>query len=63
MVKALLREDENTKELQVLTSSMYKAAYRAAWLSALFLPSVQIIAAIAMGMIIGFGGMQISTGL
>ena len=62
VVKALLREDENTKEFQVLTSSMYKAAYRAAWLSALFLPSVQIIAAVAMGLIIGFGGMQINTG-
>jgi ATP-binding cassette subfamily B protein len=62
VVKALLREDENTKEFQVLTSNMYKAAYRAAWLSALFLPSVQIIAAVAMGMIIGFGGMQINTG-
>jgi ATP-binding cassette, subfamily B, bacterial len=62
VVKGLLREDENTKEFQVLTSDMYKAAYRAAWLSALFLPSVQIIAAIAMGMIIGFGGMQITTG-
>jgi ATP-binding cassette subfamily B protein len=62
VVKALLREDENTKEFQVLTSSMYKAAYRAAWLSALFLPSVQIVAAIAMGLIIGFGGMQIETG-
>jgi ATP-binding cassette, subfamily B, bacterial len=62
VVKALLREDENTKEFQVLTSNMYKAAYRAAWLSALFLPSVQIIAAVAMGLIIGLGGMQISTG-
>ena len=62
VVKALLREDENTKEFQVLTSSMYQAAYRAAWLSALFLPSVQIVAAIAMGLIIGFGGMQIETG-
>ena len=62
VVKALLREDENTKEFQVLTSSMYKAAYRAAWLSALFLPSVQIIAAVAMGLIIGLGGMQINTG-
>jgi ATP-binding cassette, subfamily B, bacterial len=62
VVKALLREDENTREFQVLTSNMYKAAYRAAWLSALFLPSVQIVAAIAMGLIIGFGGMQIETG-
>ena len=49
VVKGLLREDENTKEFQVLTTKMYKASYRAAWLSALFLPTVQIVAAVAMG--------------
>jgi ATP-binding cassette subfamily B protein len=59
VVKALLREDENTKEFQRLTGQMYKASYRAAWLSALFLPTVQIIAAIAMGFILGYGGLQI----
>jgi ATP-binding cassette subfamily B protein len=32
VVKALLREDENTKEFQQLTSTMYRSAYRAAWL-------------------------------
>jgi ATP-binding cassette subfamily B protein len=62
VVKALLREDENTKEFQRLTGQMYKASYRAAWLSALFLPTVQIIAAIAMGFIIGYGGLQIQAG-
>ncbi|HAV76008.1 MAG TPA: ABC transporter ATP-binding protein [Anaerolineae bacterium] len=63
VVKALLREDENTKEFQGLTSQMYKASYRAAWLSALFLPTVQIIAAVALGLIVGYGGTQISIGL
>ena len=63
VVKALLREDENTKEFQGLTSQMYKASYRAAWLSALFLPTVQIIAAVALGFIVGYGGTQISIGL
>jgi ATP-binding cassette subfamily B protein len=53
VVKALLREDENTKEFQGLTTQMYKASYRAAWLSALFLPTVQIVAAVALGLIIG----------
>lgn len=62
VVKALRREDENTKEFQVLTTNMYKASYRAAWLSVLFLPTVQIVAAIATGMIIAFGGYQIETG-
>jgi len=63
VVKALLREDENTKEFQELTTKMYNASYRAAWLSALFLPTVQIIAALALGFIVGYGGRQITIGL
>jgi ATP-binding cassette subfamily B protein len=62
VVKALGREDENTREFQGLTTSMYHASYRAAWLSALFLPTVQIIAAVALGFIIGYGGLQIELG-
>ena len=63
VVKALGREDENTREFEVLTTRMYKASYRAAWLSALFLPTVQIIAAAALGFIIGYGGLQTQAGL
>lgn len=63
VVKALLREDENTREFQQLTATMYRSAYRAAWLSALFLPTVQIIAAVALGIIVGYGGAQIQLGL
>ena len=63
VVKALMREDENTREFQQLTSTMYRSAYRAAWLSALFLPTVQIIAAIALGLIVGYGGTQITLGV
>lgn len=62
VVKALGREDENTREFQELTSRMYHASYRAAWLSALFLPTVQIIAALALGAIVGYGGQQIQIG-
>jgi ATP-binding cassette, subfamily B, bacterial len=63
VVKALGREDENTREFQVLTTRMYKASYRAAWLSALFLPTVQLIAALALGLIVGYGGHQVEAGL
>ena len=59
VVKALGREDSNTREFQDLTAVMYRASYRAAWLSALFLPTVQIIAAVALGLIVGYGGLQI----
>ncbi|HET7144385.1 MAG TPA: ABC transporter ATP-binding protein [Anaerolineales bacterium] len=62
VIKALGREDENTQEFQELTSRMYHASYRAAWLSALFLPTVQIIAALALGFIVGYGGLQIQIG-
>ena len=63
VVKALGREDENLREFQGLTDPMYAATYRAAWLSALFLPTVQIITAIALGFIVWYGGFQATTGL
>jgi ATP-binding cassette, subfamily B, bacterial len=37
---------------------MFQASYRAAWLSALFLPTVQIVSAFALGAIVWYGGMQ-----
>jgi ATP-binding cassette subfamily B protein len=58
VVKALGRENENLEEFSVLTDDMFKASYRAAWLSALFLPTVQIVAAFALGAIVWYGGMQ-----
>ena len=63
VVKALGREDENLKEFQVLTDKMYNASYKAAWLSALFLPTVQVMAAIALGFIVWYGGFQATAGL
>ncbi|MBT3190197.1 MAG: ABC transporter ATP-binding protein [Anaerolineae bacterium] len=63
VVKALGREDENLHEFQYLTGDMYRASYKAAWLSALFLPIVQIIAAIALGSIVWYGGIQSQAGL
>jgi ATP-binding cassette subfamily B protein len=63
IVKALGREDENLREFQDLTDNMYQATYRAAWLSALFLPTVQVITAIALGFIVWYGGFQATTGL
>jgi ATP-binding cassette subfamily B protein len=62
VVKALGREDANTAEFGGLTSEMYRSAYRAAWLSALFLPAVQIISAFALGGIAWYGGLQAEVG-
>jgi len=41
---------------------MYRSAYRAAWLSALFLPVVQMITAFALGGIVLYGGLQAQYG-
>jgi ATP-binding cassette subfamily B protein len=62
VVKALCREDENLREFGELTHNMYRSSYRAAWLSALFLPVVQIISSLALGVIIWYGGWQSSIG-
>jgi ATP-binding cassette subfamily B protein len=62
VVKALGREDENLREFQLLTTRMYNASFRAAWLSALFLPTVQIIAALALGAIVWYSGVEIQFG-
>ena len=62
VVKALGREDENLEEFSGLTSDMRRAGYRAAWLSALFLPSVQIISAFALGSIIWYSGINVGSG-
>jgi len=63
VVKALGREDQNLVEFQELTDKMYRASYRAAWLSALFLPAVQIVSSVALGAIVWYGGVQSTLGL
>lgn len=59
VVKALGREDGNLNEFKNETSSMFDAGFKAAWLSALFLPFVQIISAFAIGGIILYSGTQL----
>ncbi|MCL4296553.1 MAG: ABC transporter ATP-binding protein/permease [Anaerolineae bacterium] len=62
VVKALTREEKNLQEFDELASHLYRSAYRAAWLSALFLPTVQIVGATALGAIVWYGGWQITVG-
>jgi ATP-binding cassette, subfamily B, bacterial len=62
VVKAMNREARNLEEFGELTGDMYRASYRAARLSALFLPAVQVIAALALGAIVYFGGGQVEIG-
>lgn len=62
VVKALGRERENMLEFGKLTNEMYHSSYRAAWLSALFLPTVQLVTAFALGAIVWYGGYQTQLG-
>lgn len=62
VVKALCREEENLAEFGQLTGDMYRSSYRAAWLSALFLPAVQMLSAVALGSIVWYGGLQADVG-
>jgi ATP-binding cassette subfamily B protein len=48
VIKALDREEANLREFGNLTGEMYRAGYRAAWYSALFLPTVQLISSLAI---------------
>ncbi len=59
VVKALVRERENLEEFEEKSSAMYKAAYRAAWLSALFLPIIQLVGAFGTAAVVWYGGLRI----
>lgn len=63
VVKALGREDGNLAEFQELSGAMYQAGYKAAWLSALFFPTVQLISSFAIALIIWYGGIQVNSGI
>jgi ATP-binding cassette subfamily B protein len=62
VVKALCREKKNLNEFSGLTQNMYRAGYRAAWLAALFLPMVQLIGAVTLGLIFWVSGRQVGIG-
>ncbi|MDM8532803.1 ABC transporter ATP-binding protein [Anaerolineales bacterium HSG25] len=62
VVKALTRERRNLQEFDQLTTTMYQSGYRAAWLSAMFLPAVQIVGATALGIVVWYGGWQVEIG-
>ncbi len=62
VIKALDREDANLNEFGELTGEMYRAGYRAAWLSALFLPTVQLIASVATASVIAYAGITVNVG-
>ena len=60
--KTLRREAENEREFRGMTASMRKSSIRAAVLSALFLPLVMALAALATCFVLGLGGAQVRLG-
>ena len=63
VTKAFGREQPNLIEFAELSNKRYQAGYRAGWLSALFLPVVQIISAVAIGAVVVVGGLQAEYGM
>jgi len=62
VIKALSREDDNLAEFSELTDGMYESSFKAAWLSALFLPTVQVISTIGLSIVLWRAGMQVQLG-
>ncbi|MFC2016039.1 ABC transporter ATP-binding protein, partial [Chloroflexota bacterium] len=63
VIKSLCREEENLQEFGVQSGEMYRASFRAAWLSALFLPVVQLISSIAVASVVWYGGLQLGASM
>lgn len=63
VVKALNRQRANLEEFTGLAQEMHRASYRAAWLSALFLPVVQIITALTIGSLFAYTGIRLNSGI
>lgn len=63
VVKSLRREEANLQEFSELSGDMYRAGFRAAWLSALFLPVVQLISAFGVAGVVWYSGIQFESNL
>lgn len=60
IVKALRREEKNLDNFKLLSTEMFKSSYRAAYLSALFMPTIQTISAFSLGIILWTGGNMVN---
>ena len=55
IVKGLVREKRNLNDFNRLNDEMFSASYRAAWLSAMFLPVVQLLTSLGLAVILWYG--------
>jgi ATP-binding cassette subfamily B protein len=63
VVKNLTREKRNLENFSNITDDMKRTSFRAAWLSVLFLPLIQIIMAVMIGIVIWQGGIKTQLGI
>lgn len=63
VVKALLREDKNLDDFKLLSTEMFRESYRAGFLSAIYLPTIQTISAISLVLILWRGGNMVGNNL
>jgi ATP-binding cassette subfamily B protein len=62
VIKSLCVEEKNAKSFEGVTDSMYKASFKAGFLSALFLPAVQLTTALGVCIVLWAGGFQFESG-
>ncbi len=62
VIKAMVKEKDNLRQFGGLSGEMFRASFRAAWLSSLFLPVVQLITSFALGAVLLYGGWEIHWG-
>jgi len=60
--KAFVREQDNQREFQALTSQMYAASLRNMTQAAIYLPLVLTLASLATGLLLAFGGFDVVSG-
>ena len=63
VVKALLREDKNLKDFKILSTNMFRESYRAGFLSAIYLPTIQTISAISLVLVLWRGGNMVGNSM
>lgn len=63
VTQAFVRQDTNQSRFETINRENYGANMRAAYLFALFVPSVDIVAAVGMAIVIWFGGTSVVSGL
>jgi len=62
VIKSLGVEEKNAKNFEGVTDSMYKTSFKAGFLSALFLPAVQLTTALGVCIVMWAGGFQFESG-